>query len=264
MRRAGRLLFLLCTEEGDAASDQITDTAAAAGEILDEIGWAFKIFFKGGLEELACKVLPGQEDLFYRKVGALLTRILTVIAGRKATQSQEELSRSSQKFLVYREELRIASRTAWNCLHHMDVAGITIRNGDEVILSTLEEVELKALQYFDLSLNPLPYEKGSVGFEMPSGTAIFQLHDADDWLVGRRYLDGGKYQTSLTLYVYDVRHFRDCEHYSYFVNKQCANDSLDSMDQILLKLLRLMGCIHRLILLRNGWRSSSRLVVSNH
>ena len=186
VRRAGRLLLLLCGGDGNAGSDQITESAA--GEILDEIGWAFSIFFRGGLEECACEVLPGQEDLFHRKVCALLTRILTVIAWSKGTQNNQGVVWSRQKRFVRREELRIATRAAWNCLRHVDALGVTLRKGDEVLFSTLlADVEVRALQYFDLSLNPLPYRRRQVSFEMPSGTAIFLLHETEDWLAGRRF-----------------------------------------------------------------------------
>ena len=188
VRRAGRLLLLLCRENGNAATDQITESVA--GKILDEIGRAFRIFFRGGLEELACEVHLGQESLFHRKVGALLTRILTVItgSGRKGTQDNQGVVGSCRKRSVCREEeLRVVSWAAWNCLRHADAVGVTFKSGDEVIFSTLAEVELRTLQYFDLSLHPLPYRRRGVGFEMPSGTAIFHLHDADDWFAGRRF-----------------------------------------------------------------------------
>ena len=234
VRRAGRLLLLLCRGDGNAASDQLSESSA--GEILDEIGRVFRIFFRGGLEEWACEVLPGQEYLFHRKVGALLARILTVITtGRKGTQNQGVVW-SCQKRFVSREELLITKRAAWSCLRHVDTVGVTFRNGDEVLFSTLADVELRALQYFDLSLNPLPYRKRDLGFEMPSGTTLFQLHDAEDWIAGRRFSveediasGSGKYQFA---FFFNSFHSRDYDNFSQFVNSHGANDSLNSTDQI--------------------------------
>ena len=188
VRKAGRLLILVSRGDGDAASDEKAD--AAASEILGEIEWAFRIFFSGGLEELARDVLPGQEDLFHRKVTALLTRIVAVIAGRR-TQNRRA-RRSCRERSARQAELLISRRAAWKCLRHASAVGVVFKDGDEVTFSTLAEGELRVLQYFDLSLTPSPYERRDVGFEMPSGTNLIHIHDADGWLVGRRFSDWNK------------------------------------------------------------------------
>ena len=162
-------------------------SANAARDILDEIDSAVRKFFRGGLEEWARGLLPGQEDLFHRKLGPLLTRILTVITENKDVQRLGDVW-SRRKHSESLEELRIAVRASWNCLRHVDVTGVTFRSGNEVMLSTLTDVQLKALRYFDLSLKPLPYERKDVGFIMPSGTAIFVLdNDGEDWRSERRF-----------------------------------------------------------------------------
>ena len=189
MRKAGRLLILLSRGDGDAAPDEKADVAAS--QILGEIDWAFRIFFSGGLEEFARDVLPGQEDLFHRKVAALLTRIVAVIAGRDGMKNRWA-PRSRSKRSARQTELRISRRAAWKCLRHASAVGVVFKDGDEVTFSTLAAGELRALQYFDLFLTPSPYERRDVGFEMPSGTTLIHIHDADGWLVGRRFSDWNK------------------------------------------------------------------------
>ena len=170
----------------DGDNDRVT-AKNAARQILDEIDSAVRKFFRGGLEEWARGVLPGQEALFHRQLCPLLTRIFTVITENKDVQRLGDV-RSRRKNPETREELRIATRASWNCIRHVDVTGVAFRSGDEVMLSTLTDVELKALRYFDLSLKPLPYARKDVGFNMPSGTAIFMLdNDGEDWLSGRRF-----------------------------------------------------------------------------